>query len=222
MIRTSRFVLPMLAPVIASCAAVSGAGHILTDDARASTAVKSCCAALADLAAEDSLPTDVLSLTSQSSHFAFPTGMAPFATYRLPDSVAARVVVVISHMRQRGWIEGGDGNAHYANSQALFLDGERRLLETVLLSEGQVATTDGRALQRRFAVPSKAQYVVVTTDARRNGATESSRIEGQRDLPLVAGRHVFFLPGGLLPVEYRLATYGPVSIQLIANTQPKQ
>lgn len=201
--------------ILAGCAATTGEGHILTEDARAAAAATSCCKAVTELLAEAvPLPVSAIALSPVGRHFAFPSGLAPYAVFRIGSPTGPAELSLLSHWRQRGWVEGGDGMTHFANTLALFFDDQGRLVPSPVVAKQQVATTEGRALQKRFAIPQGAQYVIVTTDPRQTGTVESSTVSGQRDLPLVSGRTLVFLPGGVLPADYRLTTYGPVSIQV--------
>ncbi len=204
---------------LAGCAAISGEGHLLTEDARLAANVRSCCRDQAEVLAHRAAhaPADQATLVwfaATTPHFDFGNGLAPFAVIHLKDPLSPVRVELESLMRLRGWTHGGDGKAHYADAVALFFDGAGRPIATPAGERVQRATQAGvGALLQTFPVPAGAASLVVTSNPKSNGLGDAS---GALNAPGgVPGSGVLILPGSVFPLGYRLATYGPVQVRWV-------
>ncbi len=207
--------------LLAGCAAISGEGHLLTEDARLAANVRSCCSAAtealvhkaAQAAAQQ--PT-TLWFAATTPHFDFGNGLAPFAVFALKEHAGATRIEVESPMRLRGWAHGGDGKAHYADAVALFFDAAGQASVAPPLQRAERAMNAGiSALFQTFAVPSEAAYLVVTSNPKNNGLSDSSGVLSAPADSGASGSGALKLTGGVFALGYRLATYGPVQVRWI-------
>lgn len=211
--------IPIIA-LLAGCAAVSGEGHLLTEDARTAANVRSCCNSAVDALAHKAAvvaaqqpPT--LWFAATTPHFDFGNGIAPFAVLALANPAPSTRVELESLMRLRGWVHGGDGKAHYADAVAVFFDSHGKAIEAPTLERAERATGAGvGALFQTFAVPTGAAYLVVTSNPKNNGLSDASGVLNppQRS---GTGSSTLILPGSVFPLGYRLATYGPVQVRWV-------
>jgi hypothetical protein len=209
-----------LMALLAGCAAVSGEGHLLTEDARTAKNVRSCCHSAVDALAHKAAlapaqPPTTLWFAATTPHFDFGNGIAPFAVFGLGDPAPPARVELESLMRLRGWAHGGDGKAHYADAVAVFFDTAGKAIEAPAQDRRQRATGAGvGALFQTFAVPAGAAYLVVTSNPKNNGLSDAS---GALNPPgwSGSGSSTLILPGSVFPLGYRLATYGPVQVRWV-------
>lgn len=208
--------LPIVA-LLAGCAAISGEGHLLTEDARLVANVHSCCNSPAEAlthkqAAVPAQQPALLWFASTTPHFDFGDGMAPFAVFALGDRAGNAHVELESLMRLRGWAHGGDGKAHYADALALFFDSSGKPIPAPPVDRVIRATGAGvGALFQTFPVPSGAAHLVVTSNPKSNDQSDSTGVLNPPTRSAVAG--TLILPGSVFPLGYRLATYGPVQVR---------
>lgn len=210
--------LPLVA-LLAGCAAMSGEGHLLTEDARLAANVRSCCNSPAEAlthkqAAVPAQQPALLWFASTTPHFDFGDGMAPFAVFALGDRAGNGHVELESLMRLRGWAHGGDGKAHYADARALFFDSSGKPIPAPAIERVERATRAGvGALFQTFPIPSGAAHLVVTSNPKSNGKSDSAGVLSPPTHPAVAASSTLILPGSVFPLGSRLATYGPVQVR---------
>lgn len=207
--------------LVAGCAAISGEGHLLTEDARLAARVRSCCSTPAEALALKAAQTPaqqptLLWFAATTPHFDFGSGLAPFAVLGLKEQAGAARIELESPMRLRGWVHGGDGKAHYADAVAIFFDAAGQATFAPPLQRAERAAGAGiGALLQIFAVPGGAAYLVVTSNPKNNGLSDSSGVLNAPADAGAAGTGALILPGSVFPLGYRLATYGPVQIRWI-------
>ncbi|MEQ1806475.1 MAG: hypothetical protein ABL900_13965 [Burkholderiaceae bacterium] len=208
--------------LLAGCAAISGQGHLLTEDARLAANVRTCCSSPADAlahkpAAAPGHQAALLWFAATTPHFDFGNGLAPFAVFALGGGAFSNRVELESLMRLRGWAYGGDGKAHYADAVAIFFDGSGRALEAPAPLERveRAAGAGTGALFQVFPVPSGAASLVVTSNPKSNGLSDANGVLNPAPPSGVAGAGALILPGSVFPLGHRLSTYGPVQVRWI-------
>ena len=207
--------------LLGGCTALSGEGHLLTEDARLAANVRSCCNSRTELLRRQ--PAEVaasrpalLWFAASTPHFDFGNGLAPFTVFQLNGPAATAQVELRSPMRLRGWAYGGDGKAHYADATAVFFDANGNLLPTQTIERAQRADAAGvAALFQTVPVPTAAAYLIVTSNPRSNGSSEANAPLGPPAQPGVVGSGPLIRSGGMFALGYRLATYGPVQVRLV-------
>ena len=207
--------------LLSGCTALSGEGHLLTEDARLAANVRSCCNSPTELLRRQ--PVEVaasrpalLWFAASTPHFDFGNGLAPFTVFQLNGAAPTAQVELRSPMRLRGWAYGGDGKAHYANAIAVFYDANGNSLPAQAIERAQRADAAGvAALFQTVPVPPSAAYLVVTSDPRGTGLSEASAALGPPAQTGVAGSGPLIRSEGVFALGYRLATYGPVQVRLV-------
>jgi hypothetical protein len=207
--------------LLGGCTAISGEGHLLTEDARLAANVRSCCSSPSELLRRQpaevaaSRPT-LLWFAASTAHFDFGNGLAPFTVFQLNGPAPTAQVELRSPMRLRGWAHGGDGKAHYANASALFFDANGTALPAQTLERAQRTDAAGvAALFQTVPVPPAAAYLVVTSNPRATGLSEASAALGPPSQAGIAGSGPLIRSEGIFALGYRLATYGPVQVRLV-------
>jgi hypothetical protein len=205
----------VLAAFAGLAASSYAAESIHAEDARLAAGVKPCCTTNAEaLLTTPSATRSVVNFTAETPHFDFGKGMAPFAVFVLPET-GASTLQVYSPMRLRGFVQGGNGQAHYAETVVSFYGRTDQPLEGKLLNSGQrLWGQQSRALYKTFEVPEGAVRVLVSTDPGSNGKTDLSQVRGDRNMPLTADSLQTFGFAGIMPNGYHLSTYGPVVVQV--------
>jgi hypothetical protein len=207
--------------LLGGCTALSGEGHLLTEDARLAAHVRSCCSSPSELLRRQPVETAasrpaLLWFAASTPHFDFGNGLAPFTVFQLNGPAPTAQVELRSPMRLRGWAYGGDGKAHYADAIALFFDANGNPLPVQPIERTQRADSAGvTALFQTVPVPAAATHLVVTSNPRTTGLTDADAALGPPDRAEAAGAGPSMRPGSLFALGYRLATYGPVQIRLV-------
>lgn len=205
-----------LLTAVAGCASTGyEGGSIHIEDARLAADIKTCCDNLnSALRTVSSIESNKLSLFSATTpHFDFGYGLAPFAIFK--PTTSARVLQVYSPMRLQGILRGGNGQAHYADSEVIFVGDSGSRIDARPTLIGQRYYGSGmRALFKTFAIPSGTREIILTTNAKNNRQTDLSRVLGDYHDKLFVETQQEFRFAGIIPNGYHLSTYGPIALQI--------
>jgi hypothetical protein len=149
-------------------------------------------------------------------HFDFGSGLAPFIVFSVGES--AKVLEVESPAQRLSMPQGGDGVVRYFDAKLIFVDAQGQELSGELIAQAQRTTVAAdRSLFLYARVPSAAQYLILTTDPKKNREHHVSRVRQAPEERLTSHTQTFFVLGGIMPDGHKSASYGPVSIRVLPN-----
>jgi hypothetical protein len=179
--------------------------------------VATCCASVAQALSKAMPLTNTATVfSSESQHFSFGQGLAPFVALRV--DATAKLIELESPLQLKGWVYGGDGVARYVDAQAVFYDAEGRELPATVVDSGQRFTGGGgRSLFVYVSVPAKATHIALTTFPGNKGKFGMGMLNSASNELITSKTKTFFGFASFSPISYELTSYGPVKARVLPN-----